>query len=171
MKEYITKEECLQLLDKCVKYIDELPEVDEVIYVANAARYSYNIMKTLTKRKNVFNDLYIDCKSYKGTESQDAPVITERNFSAEAIKGKTIVLYDTILDTSATFSACIKYLLEMQVGKIYPCFMFERSSRQYGFERFTAKAIGDEFIVGWGLDLDDKYRNMDIVYKLEEVKI
>jgi hypoxanthine phosphoribosyltransferase len=171
MREYITKEECLQLVKKCVEYIDELPEVDEVIYIAKAAKYSYDIMKTLTRRKNIFNDLYIDCKSYKGTKPRSAPTVTELNFDNKAIEGKTVVLYDTILDTGATFSVCVRHLLEMRVGRIYPCFMFERSSRQYGFERFTAKAIGDEFIVGWGLDFDGKYRSMNMIYKLEEVNI
>jgi hypoxanthine phosphoribosyltransferase len=170
MREYITKEECLQLVKKCVEYIDKLPEVDEVIYVANAAKYSYDIMKILTKRKNIFNDLYIDCKSYKGTKLQ-VPVIVGQSFEPDLIRDKTVVLYDTILDTATTFSACVRHLLEMRVGRIYPCFMFERSTRQYGFERFTAKVIGDEFIVGWGLDFDGKYRNIDMVYKLEEVNI
>lgn len=110
---------------------------------------------------------FIQASSYTGQkQSRKVKVQLPRGLK---IEGRVVVLLDTIFDSGATFRACIDSVGRLKPRIIHTASMFskikERKSRWkpdvVGFE------IKDQFVVGYGLDLNGEYRNL---YNLATVR-
>ncbi|MEN8695066.1 MAG: hypoxanthine phosphoribosyltransferase [Akkermansiaceae bacterium] len=81
------------------------------------------------------------------------------------VKGRTILLLDDILDTGRTLQAVSEKLREMGAKEVKTCVLLTKDKeRAEEVEAdYSAFEIGDEFVVGYGLDYDGKYRNLPYV--------
>ena len=81
------------------------------------------------------------------------------------ISGRDVVLVEDIVDTGLTLHFLLAELGRRQPRSLEACTLLDRTSRRIiptpvhyrGFE------IGDEFVLGYGLDFDQRYRNLDRV--------
>ena len=81
------------------------------------------------------------------------------------ITGRDVVLVEDIVDTGLTLHYLLAELGRRQPRSLEACTLLDRTSRRIiptpvhyrGFE------IGDEFVIGYGLDFDQRYRNLDRV--------
>jgi hypoxanthine phosphoribosyltransferase len=112
--------------------------------------------------------LRVDCISvssyHGGTESSG--VVTFNQDYLPDIDGRHVLILDDILDSGRTLHAiCNKLRAECQPLSVKSCVLLakkkeraEEAEAEYvGFE------IGDEFVVGYGLDYDEHYRNLPYV--------
>ncbi len=116
--------------------------------------------------------LTIDCmvvSSYgKGTETSGVvKIIKDLNTS---ITGKHVLIIEDILDTGVTLSNLIELLNTRQPESIALCAMLDKPERRLCNVKLKYKglSIPDEFIVGYGLDYDEKYRNLPYIGVLKE---
>ena len=76
-----------------------------------------------------------------------------------------IVVVEDIIDSGRTLSYLVKYLKERGARSVCTCTLLDKPSRRE--IDFTADYIGreipDEFVVGYGLDYDEKYRMLPYV--------
>ncbi len=86
------------------------------------------------------------------------------------IKGKDVVIVEDILDSGVTLHNLINLLEQREPASIEICTLFSKPSRRQ--VEVNAKYIGfdipDAFIVGYGLDFSEKYRNLPYVGVLKE---
>lgn len=86
------------------------------------------------------------------------------------IKGKDLLIVEDILDSGVTLHNLINLLRQREPASIEICTLFSKPSRRK--IEVDAKYIGfiipDAFIVGYGLDYDEKYRNLPYVGILKE---
>ena len=86
------------------------------------------------------------------------------------IKGKDLLIVEDILDSGVTLHNLINLLRQREPASIEICTLFSKPSRRR--VDVEAKYIGfiipDAFIVGYGLDYDEKYRNLPYVGILKE---
>jgi len=86
------------------------------------------------------------------------------------IKGKDVLIVEDILDSGVTLHNLINLLKQRQPASIEICTLFSKPSRRQ--VEVDAKYIGfeipDAFIVGYGLDYAEKYRNLPYVGVLKE---
>ncbi|MBR6792774.1 MAG: hypoxanthine phosphoribosyltransferase [Clostridia bacterium] len=86
------------------------------------------------------------------------------------IKGKDVLIVEDILDSGVTLHNLINLLKQRQPASIEICTLFSKPSRRQ--VDVDAKYIGfeipDAFIVGYGLDYAEKYRNLPYVGVLKE---
>lgn len=88
------------------------------------------------------------------------------------LKDKEVLIIDDIIDTGYTLKKILKSIEKKHPKAIYTCTLFDKKERRkvdidvdyVGFE------IPDEFIVGYGLDYDEKYRNLPYVGKMKTLK-
>jgi len=85
------------------------------------------------------------------------------------ITGRHVVLVDDILDSGQTLRAVAPLLLELGADSVRTCVLLrkdrpEAMSTQADYVGFD---IPDEFVVGYGLDYDDYYRNLPEVVTLK----
>lgn len=86
------------------------------------------------------------------------------------IKGKDVLIVEDILDSGVTLHNLINLLKQREPASIEICTLFSKPSRRQ--VDVDAKYIGfeipDAFIVGYGLDFAEKYRNLPYVGVLKE---
>jgi hypoxanthine phosphoribosyltransferase len=88
----------------------------------------------------------------------------------EAIARKDIVLVEDIVDTGITTDTALRYLQNFQPASLRLCALLDKPVRRQvpvkiDYLGFTVMAL---FIVGYGIDFDQKYRQLPDIYYLEE---
>lgn len=99
----------------------------------------------------------------KATQSKGAQVIGSR---LGDLSGRHVLLVDDILDSGGTLAAVVPYLKELGPASIKTCVLLrkDRPAARQVHADYVGFDIPDEFVVGYGLDFDDYYRNLpDIV--------
>ena len=80
-------------------------------------------------------------------------------------RDRDVLLVDDILDTGQTLHAVLGKLIDLQPRSLKTCVLLEKTSRRR--EKVTADYVGfevpDEFVVGYGLDYAERYRNLPFI--------
>jgi len=81
------------------------------------------------------------------------------------ISGRDVVLVEDIIDTGLTLHYLLAELTRRGPRSIEACALLDRTSRRIipVPVRYAAFEIGDEFLLGYGLDFAERYRNLDRV--------
>jgi hypoxanthine phosphoribosyltransferase len=81
------------------------------------------------------------------------------------VRGRDVLLVDDILDTGRTLTRVLAKLRPLQPRRIKICVLLDKPARRV--EKVAADYVGftipDEFVVGYGLDYGEKYRNLPFV--------
>lgn len=112
---------------------------------------------------------FMNVSSYgSGTESKGAVKIL-KDLDVD-IKGKNLLIVEDILDSGVTLHNLMNLLRQREPASIEICTLFSKPSRRK--VEVEAKYIGfeipDAFIVGYGLDYDERFRNLPYVGILKE---
>ena len=102
-----------------------------------------------------------------GTESGELVFTKELRLD---VRGRDVLLVDDILDTGKTLSRVIPKLRALKPRRIKVCVLLDKPSRRV--EKVKADYIGfeipDFFVVGYGLDFAERYRNLPFVGVLHQ---
>jgi hypoxanthine phosphoribosyltransferase len=106
---------------------------------------------------------FIGISSYgPGTESGDLVFTKELRLD---VRGRDVLLVDDILDTGRTLSRVLSKLRALKPRRIKVCVLLDKPSRRV--EKVRADYVGfevpDFFVVGYGLDFAERYRNLPFV--------
>ena len=76
-----------------------------------------------------------------------------------------IIVIEDIIDSGKTLSHLTKYLALKGAGSVKTCTLLDKPSRREVefVPNYVGKGVPDEFVVGFGLDYDEKYRNLPYV--------
>ena len=81
------------------------------------------------------------------------------------LEGKNVLVIDDILDTGRTLAFVKDYLIVKSPKCIKLCTLLDKPERK--LSKVTVDYVGfsvpDEFVVGYGLDYDEKYRNLPFI--------
>lgn len=110
---------------------------------------------------------YMDVSSYSGTQSNSVTI--KKNIEVDIV-GKNILLVEDILDTGKTLTTVKAMLLEEGAASIEIATLLDKKeARQFPIEaKYAGYVIPNAFVVGFGLDYDEKYRNLPYVGILKE---
>lgn len=110
---------------------------------------------------------YMDVSSYEGVESR---TITIKKDLDQDVKGKHILLVEDILDTGKTLTTVRSMLIERGAASVEIVAMLDKKEgRTYPIEaKYYGYEIPNSFVVGFGLDFNEKYRNLPYVGILKE---
>ncbi|MDO5402045.1 MAG: hypoxanthine phosphoribosyltransferase [Eubacteriales bacterium] len=83
----------------------------------------------------------------------------------ESIEGDYVIVVEDIIDSGNTLSRLIPMLLERKPASLAVCTMLDKPERrEVEMEvKYNGFQIPDEFVVGFGLDYDQKYRNLPFI--------
>jgi hypoxanthine phosphoribosyltransferase len=155
----------LSRLDELAAQITEDYRDKELTVVA-VLNGSFMFMADLLRRIPL--PLKIDClsvSSYHGGTESTGEVTFHQNELPD-IDGRHVLVIDDILDTGLTLHAiCEKLRRECRPLSAECCVLLaKRKQRSAEAEaKYVGFEIGDEFVVGYGLDYDERYRNLPFV--------
>ena len=106
---------------------------------------------------------FMGVSSYgKGTESGELVFTKELRLD---VRGRDVLLVDDILDTGKTVHRVLEKLCLLGPRRIRTCVLLDKPARR--IEKVKADFVGfvipDAFVVGYGLDYAEKYRNLPFV--------
>lgn len=116
----------------------------------------------------------LSVSSYPGasTSPRQARVRDEMTHLPASLEGRHVLLLDDILDSGQTLQVAIDLLRGRHPASLHTCVLLRKRRPQamaVGVD-YVAFDIPDEFVVGYGLDFNDYYRNLpDIVTLKAEV--
>ena len=103
--------------------------------------------------------------SYRGTESTGRTMIS-KDLSSD-IYGRHVVILEDIFDTGNSLEFLTNHLLNKQPASLKICTLLDKPDRRKPGVQvkcdYTGFVIPNEFVVGYGLDFDEKYRNLPYV--------
>lgn len=106
---------------------------------------------------------FLRCQSYGARKRSSGRVLLLQDLEPELnLRGRTVLLIDDIYDSGLTMGFLTEHLRRRGAGSVVPCVLVHRAVRRAkakprllaGFE------VGREFVVGYGLDLNGRFRNL-----------
>ena len=107
---------------------------------------------------------FIQTASYEGTQSTGT-VSMKLDIPEEDVAGKHLIIIEDVIDTGRTLSVVKEMMLKRNPASLKVCSLLDKHEcRVVPFEGdYVGFTIGNEFVVGYGLDVDQKYRNLPYV--------
>ena len=121
-------------------------------------------------RKTTFDSqlAFVKISSYEGTESTG---VVKQQFGVDFdIEGRDIIIIEDIVETGHSMNYLLDHLRRKNPASISICTLFFKPDKflyEYDID-YTVFSIGNEFIVGYGLDYNQLGRNLKDIYVVEE---
>ncbi|RKG36626.1 hypoxanthine phosphoribosyltransferase [Acinetobacter rongchengensis] len=166
MKVMISAEEIHTKVQELGKKIDaHYANSDKELVLIGLLRGSVIFMADLCRAITKTHELdFMTVSSYGGgtTSSRDVKIL--KDLDGE-IHGKDVLIIEDIIDSGNTLSKVLEILETRQPNSIELCTLVSKPSRrEIDLEvKFLGFEVEDKFIVGYGLDYDQKYRHVPFI--------
>lgn len=124
----------------------------------------------LAKRLTIPVSLDFMSVSSYGSDIKSSGVVKIIKDLDEPLEGKNVIIVEDIIDSGRTLAYLIEVLKQRNPKNIELCTLLDKPERRVKKQvqvKYTCFAIPDEFVVGYGLDYDQKYRNLPYIGVVE----
>jgi len=131
---------------------------------------SFMFMADLIRQLDLPLDLdFVRLSSYDAARESSGKVEVVHE-TKTPVKDRDVLVVEDIVDTGITISFLLDYLKSKQPASLKVCTLTDKPSRRriqvpIDYRGFT---VSNKFIVGYGLDCDQKFRNLPDIYTLED---
>jgi len=131
---------------------------------------SFMFMADLVRRLDFPLEIeFVRLSSYgQGTESSGKINVVQG--LRTAVRGRNVLVAEDIIDTGLTVAYLLEYLRKKRPASLKLCALLDKPSRRrvpVSID-YTGITVPDKFLVGYGLDCDEQYRNLPDVCALGE---
>lgn len=157
-----------QEVDKKIKEIGEQISRDydgKEVHLICVLKGGSFFLCELAKRITVPVSLdFMSVSSYGGDTKSSGVVKIVKDLD-EPIAGKDVIIVEDIVDSGRTLSYLLSMMRDRGPKSLKLCTLLDKPSRRVMNVKvdYTAFEIPDEFVVGYGLDYDQKYRNLPYI--------
>ena len=111
---------------------------------------------------------FMQVSSY-GAETKSSGVVRLSKDFDEPLQGKNVIIVEDIIDSGRTLNHLVKLLGQRNPKSMTLCTLLDKPSRRVMEVdvKYTGFQIPDEFVVGYGLDYDQRYRNLPYIGVIE----
>ena len=160
----LTEEE----VDKKIQEIGEQISKDyagEQVHLVCVLRGGAFFMCELAKRITIPVSLdFMSVSSYGGDTKSSGVVKIVKDLD-DSLAGKNVIVVEDIVDSGRTLSYLLEMLNDRGPKSMKLCTLLDKPDRRVVDVKvdYTGFQIPDEFVVGYGLDYDQKYRNLPYI--------
>jgi len=169
----VTEEELAEAVERLAEQLlDEYRDRDLVMVAAlnGSVVFLSDLIRKLPLRLSY--DVIAAGSYGSGTASSGS--VTIRKGVTVDIRGRDVLLIDDIFDTGLTLSVLLDHLRQYEPRSLKSCVLLykKKPSRQCEIEPdFHCLETEDEFVVGYGLDYDSRYRNLPYLGVLDQASL
>jgi hypoxanthine phosphoribosyltransferase len=113
---------------------------------------------------------FVRLSSYGSSKKTSGTPEVVVGLPATAVKGRQVVVIEDIVDTGLTTSELVRHIKEFGPASVAVCALLDKPSRRkVPLEPdYVGITIPDVFVVGYGLDFDERYRELAAIHSLLE---
>ena len=107
----------------------------------------------------------MEVSSYGGSTTESSGLVRILKDLSASIEGQDVLIVEDIIDTGLTLNYLLRYLADRGPASISVCCLLDKPARRLApieidYRGFT---IPDRFVIGYGLDYDERYRNLPYI--------
>ena len=109
--------------------------------------------------------------AYYGASTTSSGKVTISKGTGIAVKGRNILIVEDIVDTGLTLQHLRGYFKDEGAASVEVCVLLDKRERRVVDVpvEYTGFVIPDEFVVGYGMDYDQKMRNLPSIHTVRSV--
>ena len=141
-------------------------EVHLICILKGGVFFTWELAKRLTVPVSLD---FMSVSSY-GADTKSSGVVRIVKDLDEPLKGRDVLIVEDIIDSGRTLSYLIQVLNQREPASIRLCTLLDKPERRVKKQvkvDYTCFTIPDEFVVGYGLDYAQKYRNLPYIGVVE----
>ena len=165
----LTEEEVNKKMSEVAAQVNkdyEGKEVNLICILKGGVLFTCELAKRLTIP---FSLDFMSVSSY-GSDTKSSGVVKIIKDLDEPLEGKNVIIVEDIIDSGRTLAYLIEVLKQRNPKNIERCTLLDKPERRVKKQvqvKYTCFTIPDEFVVGYGLDYDQKYRNLPYIGVVE----
>ena len=168
IKVLINENEINKKLDELAEKITGDYKEKEIVFLCILKGSVFFAVELAKRIKNNIQFEFIEVSSYENNKSTGKIKLNKDITSS--IEGKDVIIIEDIVDTGRTLSFLKKFLAEKKPASLKICSLLDKPSRRITdiSADYTCFEVEDKFIVGYGLDNNQNYRNLNYIGYIEE---
>jgi hypoxanthine phosphoribosyltransferase len=169
LKILISHDEIVKAVDRLAREINRDYQGKQPLLIG-VLKGSFVFMADLIRQLDLPLELdFVRLSSYGSARESSGKVRVVQGLQTP-IKGRDVLVVEDIVDTGITTSFLLEYLRKKKPASLKLCALTDKPSRHrvpvsIDYLGFT---VPNKFIVGYGIDFDEKFRNLPHIYALED---
>lgn len=165
---FISRQEIDEKIQELGTTINQQFQGNEVVFVSvlnGSFMFSSDLLKTIDL---VCEISFVKMKSYAGTSSTGK--VDELIGLDQNLEGKYVIILEDIIDSGLTIDKIMKLMDQQNPKDVTVCTLLYKPDAFQGNHKpdIVGFTIPNAFVVGYGLDYDEKGRNLDAIYQIKE---
>ena len=167
----INEETLNKRIEELANQISEDYKGEEIVFVCTlkgAVYFTIDLSKKITKNEVILD--FVRVSSYGINNRETTGKLNFKLDISEDIQNKNVIIIEDIIDSGITLNYLYDYLKTKNPKSLKICVLLNKKERRQkeialdyvGFE------IENKFVLGYGLDYDEKYRNLPYIGYVEE---
>lgn len=139
------------------------------VVLVGALKGAFIFLADLARRLTIPAQIgFIGVSSYGAGTASSGNVTVTKELDAD-IEGKDVIVVEDIVDTGLTLQFIVRYLQTFNPGTIKICSMIDKRERRKVdvVVDYACHEVSEGFLVGYGLDHAENYRNLPAIYHLK----
>lgn len=115
---------------------------------------------------------FMSVSSY-GSQTESSGVVNIKKDLECSIEGENVIVVEDIIDSGNTLSKLLKVLQQRNPKSLTVCTLLDKPDRRVVDDvvvDYTGFVVPDKFVVGYGLDFDQRFRNLPYIGFIEDEK-
>ena len=166
VKTLIEKEKIKQRIDEIANQISKDYNGEDITIICvlkGAAYFALDLSKKI-KKSDVIMD-FVKVSSYGKNQRETTGNINFKLDISDNIEGKNVIIVEDIIDSGITLNYLYNYLNKKNPKTLKICVLLDKKERRVKPIKvdYTGFEIDNKFVLGYGLDYDEKYRNLEYI--------
>ncbi len=142
---------------------------EEVVFICTLKGAVFFTCDLLKKYKGNARIEFLRVSSYNG-KNTTGKIELNLSISKDNIENKNVIIIEDIIDTGYTLKFLKEYINDMKPKSLKICTLLDKKARRkVKIEAdYTGFEIDDLFVIGYGLDYKEQYRNLPYIGVIEE---
>ena len=166
IKPYISKKDIAKRIQEIASQISDRYDKKDPIFIG-ILNGSFIFIADLIRTLEIDCEVdFLKISSYKGKKST-GEIVMSKSLDLD-IKNRSIIIVEDIIDSGMSIKFIYNYLNDFNPKDIsIVSLLAKKSISKLNFKiDFIGFEISSEFVVGYGLDYNQRFRNLDSIYKL-----
>ena len=163
----ISEEQINKRLDELAEQLTKEYKGKDIMFLSILKGSVFFTVELAKRIKNNIQFEFIEVSSYEGHEST-GKIKLNKDITG-TIEGKDVIIIEDIVDTGRTLSYLKEYVLQKNPKTLKICALLDKPSRRIANIEadYTGFVIENKFVIGYGLDDQQNYRNLNFVGYIE----